>query len=201
MRARFFFLKHCDGRVRGKYHVPTVELTCLQCYRKFTRNFNKRNQRFCSQQCGSKHSASDPEIRSRVAEGNKKNFTSLQSRLRMRDIGRKGGFGNRCITQSGIKCDSQFERKAFELLEHFGINFEPHRALPESARLCDAFLPDHNIWIEMDGIHREKLKSLPLAEYPRWISKMEEYRSKNLKVEVFTSIQDLEKFIARLAQR
>ena len=183
----------------NKKNKPKVELVCGQCGKQFYRNFNKRYVRFCSRKCGAIYSHNDPAYAVQQSASHKKNFTTLASRQRMRDIGRKGGFGTKSVTSNGVRCDSNFERKAFDLLEQLKIEFEPHKSLPDSAKMCDAYLPLQNIWIELDGINREKHKHLQLAEYPRWIAKLEEYRINNLHVEVFTSMVDFEKFICPLS--
>lgn len=177
--------------------MNTVTKNCLNCGNPFTRFFNKRRVKYCSVVCRSRHVNPNPVTKARMIASQKANFVSLESRIRMKNIGRKGGFGVKSVTSNGVRCDSNFERKAFDLLEQLKIEFEPHKSLPDSAKMCDAYLPKQNIWVELDGINREKNKHLQLAEYPRWIAKLEEYKIKNLHVEVFTSMVDFEKFMVR----
>lgn len=117
----------------------------------------------------------------------------------MRDIGRLGGFGIRCETKTGVKCDSLFEQKAFEILERAGVVFIPHKQLPTSSKVSDAYLPVGNLWLEFDGINREKRYPDKLSK-PRkyWDAKLAEYKRLGLEVKIFTSHLDIENFLKDL---
>lgn len=171
---------------KNKKHI------CLFC----KNEFSGRKKMYCSSQC----MRADPDLKKsrneKLSEVLRLKFQdNLEARQRMRDIGRRGGFGTRCETRTGIKCDSLFERKAFEILENSGIIFIPHQHLPTSSKVSDAYIPANNIWLEFDGINREKRYKDKLSK-PRkcWDDKIAEYKRLGLEVKIFTSHSEIESF-------
>ena len=92
---------------------PKITKHCLYCNSKLILSHKRRNKKFCNNSCGSSHVNSDPAVRKRLSEVGKKRCESLEERKRLRDIGRKGGFGKKGYTESGIRYDSSIEEKCF----------------------------------------------------------------------------------------
>lgn len=185
-------------KVSATLKKPMHQINCLTCGALV---IGKRKKiKYCDRKC----SANDPKIKMQRNENLSKTLkekfsTDVNARDRMRKIGRKGGFGTRCETDSGISCDSMFEKKAFEILEEYKLEFIPHKILPASSRISDAYLPSLNIWLEFDGINREKCytdKSSP--RWLQWEGKLNEYKNKQLNVKVFVSHNEIEKFCKEL---
>lgn len=108
---------------------------------------------------------------------------------------RKGGFGKKGYTEKGTRYDSSFEKKCFEYLEKMNINFTPHKSLPDSSKMCDIYLPDKDIWFELDGINREKRKKYLGKDYEYWLEKLKQYKEKGLNYKIFYSFDEFEKFM------
>lgn len=59
----------------------------------------------------------------------------------------------KCIGIDGIDYDSIAESSIAEWLYLRGIQYEPHKNLPKpSKQKCDFYLPEHNLWVEYDGL-------------------------------------------------
>jgi len=119
----------------------------------------------------------------------------INERIRLREIGRKGGFGKSGYTINGIYYQSTFEKKCFEFLEENKIEFEPHKSLPDSSKICDIYFSDKNIWIELDGINREKRKKWLSKEYNYWLDKLNEYKEKKLDFKIFYNYNEFIDFL------
>lgn len=137
------------------------------------------------------------EYISMITEINKKKASSIEERQRLRDIGRKGGFGKKGYTKSGIYFQSSFEEKCFEYLDQNKIKFDSHKHLPDSSKMSDIYLIDYDVWIELDGIDREKNKSWLGKDYTYWLDKLIQYEQKKLKIYV---IKKYEEFVDLICQ-
>lgn len=134
------------------------------------------------------------ETRLKESISQSKKCSSLEERQRLREIGRKGGFGKKGYINN-IYYQSTLEKNCFEFLINNNINFIPHKSLPNSSKDCDVYLVDKDIWIELDGINREKRKKWLAKEYIRWIEKLDEYSNKNLNYVIIYSNNELIKYI------
>jgi endogenous inhibitor of DNA gyrase (YacG/DUF329 family) len=161
-----------------------IEKTCKECQKLFTINWNKRDQEFCSNHCSAiarnKNSNHKNILSQRMAEA----YSSEESRKRLRDIGRKGGFGTRGITSEGTRYESLFEKKSFEYLEKNHIPFEPHKPIPNSSKVSDIYLIDRDLWIELDGINREAKKKWLGTDYKYWKEKLKLYQKLGLRYQI-----------------
>ena len=128
----------------------------------------------------------------------KKRCENINERIRLKEIGRKGGFGKKGYTNNGIYYQSNFEKECFEYLEENDIFFEPHKSLPNSSKICDIYFPNKNIWIELDGINREKRKEWLGKDYDYWLDKLNEYQTKKLNFKIFYNYKEFIKFIAHI---
>ena len=124
-----------------------------------------------------------------ISNSRKEKCKNIEERIRLKEIGRKGGFGVKGYTLNGTYFQSSLEKACFELLENSHINFVTHKNLPDSAKECDIFFPDLNIWVELDGIDRESKKKWLGKEYENWENKIAEYRRKNLNFRIFLSFE------------
>lgn len=129
---------------------------------------------------------------------NKERCQSPEEKARLRDIGRVGGFGKKGYTVGGTYYQSSIEKKCFELLEQSGIAFEAHKHLPNSTKVSDCYLPDKDLWVEIDGIDRDKRKKWLESEYNYWTDKMSQYDKQNLNLVVVKSFDDFKKLIEQL---
>jgi len=125
----------------------------------------------------------------------KKRCENIEERKRLRDIGRKGGFGKKGYTNMGIRYDSNFEKKCFEYLEINKIKFEPHKYIPDSSKVSDLYLPKINVWIELDGINREKRKKYLKQDYLYWKEKLKIYDERKLNYKIFLSFDDFKNYM------
>lgn len=135
------------------------------------------------------------ETKDRLSISGKKRCSNINERIRLRDIGRKGGFGKKGTTDGGTKYQSSFEEKCFDFLEKNNIVFEPHKNLPESSKICDIYFTDRNLWIELDGINREKRKEYLGKDYEYWLNKLQEYKDKNLNFIIFYTYNEFIDFM------
>ncbi len=124
-----------------------------------------------------------------------KRCQSLSEKLRLRDIGRRGGFGKKGTTAGGTKYQSTLEKNCFEYLENKHIPFIAHRPLPNSSKISDCYIPSLDLWIEIDGIDREKRQKWLENEYRFWQDKMQQYESRNLKLAVVKTVDDLARLV------
>ena len=115
----------------------------------------------------------------------------------MRDIGRKGGFGKKGTTEGGTRYDSNLEKICFEYLESKNIKFEAHKNIPNSSKISDVYLIDQNIWVELDGINREKRKKWLGKDYEYWLEKINIYKRESLDMRIVYNLEDLIRVIEK----
>jgi len=124
-----------------------------------------------------------------------KKCKDINERIRLREIGRKGGFGKKGYTDKGTRYDSSFEKRCFEFLENNNIIFIPHKSLPESSKISDIYLPEKDLWVELDGINREQRKKYLGKDYDYWLDKLKQYKEKGLKYEIFYTYEEFINFM------
>lgn len=52
----------------------------------------------------------------------------------------------------GCVYDSQAEANIADWLLLNGIEYEPHKRLPNSRKVCDFYFPHYDLWVEYDGL-------------------------------------------------
>lgn len=193
----------CNGfstKIKRKEINEKVKITLKTKFEKPSRicpicfcEYNKRQRKTCSSICGDKLRIQNTDFAALSLKG-KERCSSLDERLRLRDIGRSGGFGKKGVTDCGTEYQSTIEKECFEYLENNFINFEPHKHLPNSSKVSDVYLIDKDIWVEIDGIDREKKKVYPSYKkhYEYWLDKLNQYKERNLK---YVIVKSLEEFI------
>lgn len=149
------------------------------------------NRKFCSKSCA----CTFANKTSRADIQRDKFRSNLELRLRLKVIGRKGGFGKKGLTFSGTRYESSLEKACFEFLESSKIEFIPHPDIPNTSKISDVYIPTIDLWIELDGINREKKKKWLQKEYENWCEKLRLYEIQNLKYQVVHSIADFESLI------
>lgn len=120
------------------------------------------------------------ESKEKISKGLKKFCEDINNRKRLRDIGRKGGFGKKGYTKLGTYYASIFEKQCFEYLEENNIKFEAHKELPNSSKVSDIYLIENNLWVELDGINREAKKKYIGKNYNNWLDKIDLYKTNNM---------------------
>ena len=166
---------------------------CPTCQETFNVEWRRRNYRtFCSRKC----QANYPPTKALMSARQKTKCEDVNERIRLRDIGRKGGFGTKGHTVNGTEYASKFEKVCFEYLENAGIIFEAHKPLPASSKVSDVYIPSTDTWIELDGIDREKNKVWLGKLYDMWVVKLKLYKELNLKLYVVKTFKEFEQLFA-----
>jgi hypothetical protein len=120
-----------------------------------------------------------------------KKYKDPEERKKLRDYGRRGGFGKIGITERGHRYESLVEKDIMEYLENKNIEFETHKFIPNSSKISDIYLVKEEIWIEVDGINREKKKKWLGINYDYWIEKLEIYEREGLNYRIVYSVNDI----------
>lgn len=170
-------------------------LTCNNCKKEFKVNWKRRDQLTCSPQCSAELKWKNDEYREKIIIKIRERCSSEKERKRLRDIGRKGGFGKKGITKNGNRYESNLEKKCFELLEELKIDFVPHKQIPNSSKISDVYINHLDLWIEIDGIDREKRKEWLGNDYKYWKEKIGIYKKENLKFVIVTSFDSFKEKI------
>lgn len=163
---------------------------CLYCNKSFLPSRNKR--KFCSNECRDNRTLSD-ETKAKLSDIALERCKSINERIRLREIGRKGGFGKKGYTNNGTFYQSSLEQKCFEFLEQNNIIFEAHKLIPNSSKISDVFLINKNLWVEIDGINREKKKKWIGKDYDYWLDKIKEYKKNKLELKIVYSLEEFKK--------
>lgn len=166
---------------------------CGYCGREYKAYLSKK-VKFCSSSCSAKFNWCDDEYREILTKKIKERCVTEEGKKRLRDIGRLGGFGTRCITNGGIKCDSKFEKECFELIESLNIDFIPHKNIPNSSKISDVYLVEEDVWIELDGIDREQRKKWLGDNYDYWLNKLDIYKKENLNLVIIKTLKELKEY-------
>lgn len=168
-----------------------IEKKCEECNKLFIVHWNKRNQKCCSGSCARKLRAKNPLYQQKVSNSLKRAYSSLDARKRLRDIGRKGGFGLNGHTNKGTWYQSKLEKQCFEYLEENSIKFEAHKEIPNSSKVSDIYINDLDLWVELDGINREKKKQWLGKDYDYWLDKLKIYETNKLQYKIIYSLDEL----------
>jgi len=163
--------------------------TCLECNTEF--KTKRKHQIFCSPECARTYKFKDPKFIEKMSNSLKITYQDQEKRKRLRDIGRIGGFGKKGFTNGGIRYESLLEKYCFEYLEEENIIFEPHKNIPNSSKKSDIYLVKQNLWIEIDGINREKRKKWLGNDYVYWLEKLEIYKREKLNYKIVYNLEEL----------
>jgi hypothetical protein len=148
---------------------------------------------YCSNSCSRKDISDN--TRKKLSDSNKKFYSILKNRNRLKEIGRKGGFGKKGYTQLGVRYESSFEKNVYEYLENKQIKFIAHKYILNTSKISDLYLPNFDLWIELDGINREKKKKWLGNDYFYWKNKLQLYEDNKLNYKIFYNFAEFIKFI------
>jgi hypothetical protein len=168
---------------------------CKNCEKNFEIEWKKRKTRFCSKECASKNF----EVREKISRASIKRCNNEIEKNRMREIGKIGGFGKKGYTNGGIYYQSKLEKECFEFLENNNIIFEPHKYIPNSSKISDLYIKKINLWIELDGIDREKRKKWLGKDYDYWIDKLKIYDREKLNYKIIKNFEEFKKEINNMS--
>lgn len=148
----------------------------------------KRNKKGVCSKC----SHTTKEYKEKISKIVTARVASIDERNRLGEIGKKGGFGKKGYTKKGTYFQSALEEKCFCFLEDSNIVFDPHRRIPGSSKISDIYLNDFDIWIELDGMNRDRIKKYPLFKkaYEEWINKMKLYEERKLNLYIIKKYED-----------
>lgn len=180
--------------IKGSGNPPIIK-NCIYCGNEFIASWKRKDQKSCSVSCSMKSNWVNLEYRKNITEKNKKRCIDINERNRMRDIGRKGGFGKKGTTKGGTRYDSNLEKICFEYLESKNVKFEAHKNIPNSSKISDMYLTEHDIWVELDGINREKRKDWLGKDYEYWLEKINLYKRESLDMRIAYNLEDLIKIV------
>jgi len=170
-----------------------INIKCNYCGEKI-QNPTRRHKKYCSRSCSLKHRWENKEYRDTITKSIQERCNNVEYRKFLTEIGRKGGFGKKGYI-NGVRYESTIEKECFSYLFEKNIKFLPHKYIANTSRVSDIYLIDSNIWIEIDGINREKRKKWLKEEYQRWLEKIEIYKKNKLNYKIFTSVDSFKDFI------
>jgi len=172
--------------------IPLIK-NCLICGNEFSVSNRYRKNKTCGGECTKTYKYI------KGSEAQQKRFRdNPEERKRMRDIGRMGGFGKKGYLPSGVRYESSLEKFFFEQLEKYNIRFVAHKPIPNSSKISDAYLPEKNFWVEVDGIDRDKRRKWLENEYKYWVDKLAIYRRENLLVTIVKNKSDILKLVSEI---
>lgn len=184
--------KWCDGigtiHTKGKITLSLKGRNYTNIYGLEQGLIEKQKRR--SKVLGKKWKMSDSGKKN-ISISRKKKCENINERIRLREIGRKGGFGKKGYTNGGTYYQSSIEKKCFEYLEENNIKFIPHKIIPNSSKISDIYLPHKKLWIEIDGIDRERRKKWLGKDYEYWLEKLKIYNEQNLKYKIVKNKNEL----------
>lgn len=170
-------------KLTGKNIKPSITKICPNCGNSFDVKMKHKKQICCSVEC----SRTLPSYKEKMSVIVSKRVNNEFEKIRLREIGKKGGFGKKGYTKNGVYYQSTFEKKVFEYLDEKNIIFIPHKNIPNSAKISDVYLPTLDLWIELDGIDRDKKKKWIGKDYDYWLEKIEIYKREKLNFKIIKS--------------
>ena len=179
-----------------KNHIG-VNRVCEVCGNKIEPT-KRHSIRTCGTSCSAKLRWSKDDYRKKLTKIIQDRCSTTEERERLKKIGRKGGFGSKGYTKNGVYYESNLERDCFEFLDKNGIKFFPHKPIPNSSKVSDVYIKGPNLWIEIDGIDREKRKEWLSENYRYWKEKLEIYETQNLN---FIVVKTFEEFCNEIKVR
>lgn len=157
----------------------------------------KKNKKIktCSFSCGGKLKWENQNYRNKITKITKDRCNNNTEKNRLRDIGKKGGFGKKGFTKKGNYYQSNLEKKCFEFLEEENVNFTPHKNIPNSSKISDVYLIEKDLWIEIDGINRVKKQKWLKNQYTNWLDKLDLYMKLKIKFKIVYSFDEFKNIV------
>jgi hypothetical protein len=179
-------------KLKGVERVQRIEKICPECNNIFYVTKRKKNQLYCSVKCVKNSDI----IKQQMSKSAIKRCNSITERKRLKEIGRFGGFGTKGYTNKGVYYQSLYEKNVFEYLDSKCIEYEPHKPLPNSSKISDVYLIGMDLWVELDGINREKKKKWLGKDYDYWLEKLDIYKREKLNYVIINTLDEFKKIIA-----
>jgi len=178
-----------------------IEKICKQCDNVFFVKIKKIKQDFCCMSCASLYREKNEIFKINKIKKYQDTFKDPEKRKRLRDIGRKGGFGKKGYINN-VYFSSSIEESCFKFLMENNIDFEPHKNIPDSSYITDVYLIKYDLWIEIDGINRTKLKSQKFLgkRYDSWLLKLLHYKKTNLDYIIVYNLKEFKEQIIKITQ-
>lgn len=174
-------LKGRSGIENSNFKGGRYRFNCKVCGKAI-----RKNEHLMCRSCWIK----SEEFHIKMTDFNKKKASSIEEKIRLRNIGRKGGFGKKGYTKSGVYFQSSIEEKCFNFLDEHCEKYSPHKPIPNSAKISDIYLDNFDIWIEIDGINREANKKWLGKDYEYWLEKLNIYKLQDLKFYIVFSYEE-----------
>jgi hypothetical protein len=200
--ARGFSTKSKREEINEKLKIPSKykkERICKYCGGTFFKRKRANKEtgessliKYCSSLCGKLGNTKS------LGQYRREKCKDPKEKERLKEIGRIGGYGMKGYTDRGTYYQSILEKNCFEFLEESNIKFEAHKSLPHDTRETDIYLNDIDVWIELDGIDREKKKNYIGKNYDRWIEKLNFYKQNKLEYHVFYSEVELISYVCKV---
>lgn len=184
-----------NKKVSLKLSFEPYKIICKECNNEFIHK--RKKQIFCNNLCSANYRSKDLNYLKKISLKSKKRCNTLEERIRLKSIGRLGGYGKKGYTLNGTYYQSNFEKQCFEYLELNNIIFEAHKNLPNDARETDIYLVNKDIWIELDGINREKKRKYIGKNYNKWIDKINQYKALNLELKIIYTFEEFINYIGK----
>jgi hypothetical protein len=178
-------------KLKGIEKSESIKKICPVCEIDFYVKKRHKTQIHCSVKCR----CGSLEYKAKLSKSGVNRAANLDERIRLREIGRKGGFGTKGYTNKGVYYQSLFEKNVFEYLDSKYVEYEPHKPLPNSSKISDLYILSYDLWIELDGINREKRKKWIGKDYEYWLEKIEVYKREKLNYVIFYSFKEFKKNI------
>lgn len=172
----------------------TITKECDYCKNTFI-SYRSKNRKYCTLSCARKDNWTDDEYRDNITSKIRKRCSKKVEKDRLRYIGRMGGFGKKGYTENGTRYESLFEKKCFDYLECKNIKFEPHKLIPNTSKVSDVYFNEKDLWVELDGINRDKRKKWLNENYTYWVEKLQLYKDMGLNIIIIKDYDDFIKLV------
>jgi hypothetical protein len=167
---------------------------CKICGKEFEITSKYMGKKYCSIRC----THNSIEYKNRMSSISKKRCEPIEEKIRMREIGRMGGFGKKGYTEKGTFYQSALEQKCFEYLEVNNVEFIAHKNIPNSSKVSDVYLIEIDLWVEIDGIDREKRKKWLGENYNYWLEKLEIYKREKLDFKIVKNFEEFKEIVNKI---
>lgn len=105
----------------------------------------------------------------------KKTFGSWKEALDEANVSSGSRYGHSVDCQCGQTLDSMNEKVVGDILHSIGVNHEVHTDIPESDFKTDFYIPNQDVWIEVDGYEEDERPNRESYE-----DKLEHYSNNDL---------------------
>lgn len=184
-----------NNKISNSLKIDKIIKECPVCNSKFEVIPSRDRISSCSRKCSGILRWKNQDYRDNLEKSIRERCSTIEEKSRLRDIGRKGGFGNKGKLENGINYSSNLEKECFQFLVDSKIKFIPHKNIPNSSKISDIYFEDIDLYIELDGINRKKKQKWLEDEYKYWLNKLEIYEKNKLNYKIIYSLKEFKEFI------